>query len=75
MIDANRLSATAPGPDGLPRHRWTFVDPAETTLAAYRDVIAAAITQARRWREQYERARQGPPSLSATTQPGAATAA
>jgi hypothetical protein len=64
MPDADRCSATATSEDGSgePRFQWEPVDPTETDMRTYRDVILAAIAERQRWREQYEaaKARAGP---------------
>ncbi|NDL60991.1 replication initiator [Phytoactinopolyspora mesophila] len=78
MDDHGEFSATATRPDGLPRYVWSTVKPGEADAPSYLRLIAHAITRRKRWREQYEQAKQraGPPgpNLSATI-PGAATAA
>jgi hypothetical protein len=71
MPDRNRLAAANAGTAGGPRFEWSLVNPADTELPTYRDVISRAVIQARAWRAQYEEAKQraGPPppgDLSAT---------
>jgi hypothetical protein len=64
MPERDRCSATNQTSDGSPRYVWLPVDPVETDLPTYRQAILAAIAERRRWREEYEtareRARHGP---------------
>lgn len=79
MDDHDELSATAAGPDGLPRFVWTTTKPGDLDAPTYARLIAHAIAQKHRWRAQYEDAktRAGPIALglSATARPAAAPAA
>ena len=76
--DHDELSATATRPDGQPRFVWSPVNPGDPEGPSYLHLIAAAIRQRHRWREQYEAAKTaiGPPAdLSATHPEPAAHAA
>ena len=58
LEDADRCSATTTTADGSPRFLWEQLDPTETALPTYREAILSAIEERRRWREQYEAAKQ-----------------
>ncbi|TDD65539.1 replication initiation protein [Jiangella aurantiaca] len=70
MDDHDQLSATATAPDGKARYIWTPVRPGDPDAPSYVWAVAKSIAQRRRWREQYDAAKQatGPPSsdVSAT---------
>jgi hypothetical protein len=82
--EARRMSADTTTDDGRPRYTWAEVDPRDRRYD-YPTVIAASITQARRWRQQYEHARDitrlgqppgsGPLDTRSATHPEEGTAA
>ncbi|TDE12699.1 replication initiation protein [Jiangella asiatica] len=78
MDDHDELSATTTTPDGTPRFVWTTTHPGDLDGPSYARLIAHAINQRQRWRNQYETAktRAGPttPDLSATARSTAAPA-
>jgi hypothetical protein len=53
--DRNRMSADALGADGLPRYVW---EPVPTSEAEYATTVLLSIAQAKRWRAEYEAAKQ-----------------
>jgi hypothetical protein len=53
--EADRLSADVLHEDGQPRFVW---DDLPTTATNYTDVLVASVMERRRWRTQYEAAKQ-----------------
>jgi hypothetical protein len=53
--DRDRMSANALGADGLPRFVW---EPVPTSEAEYATTVLLSIAQAKRWRAEYESAKQ-----------------
>ena len=78
--EADRLSVDVLHEDGQPRFVW---DDIPVTGADYTEVLVASVMERRRWRAQYDTAKQathernGPPvdNRSATTTPTAPSAA
>lgn len=70
MDDHDQLSTTATAPDGKARYVWTPIRPGDPDAPSYVWAVAKSIAQRRRWREQYDTAKQatGPPygDVSAT---------
>ncbi|MGH3367922.1 MAG: replication initiator [Nocardioidaceae bacterium] len=56
--DRDRYSATATSAGGQPRYLWIPLNPTETPLPSYREAVLSAIEERRRWRDQYEAAKQ-----------------
>ncbi len=64
MPETDRYSATATDDLGRPRFVWTPLDLNREDRSLRRQAMVMAIEQRRRWRAQYEAAKQRPPILS-----------